>query len=79
MMKTEPNSSAHDQAQITVPPTIVHSEHDEFIKHEHAHHLARAIPNAQFVALTGVSHFAPLQRPELFNAAILAFVGKALR
>jgi hypothetical protein len=31
------------------------------------------------VLLTGVSHFAPLQRPEQFNTAMLAFIGKALQ
>jgi pimeloyl-ACP methyl ester carboxylesterase len=39
-------------------------------------YLARSIPNAEFVYLPGVSHFAPLQRPELFNSAILAFLGR---
>jgi pimeloyl-ACP methyl ester carboxylesterase len=65
-------------AGIAVPVAIVQSEHDEFIKREHAEYLARSIPNAEFVLLEGVSHFAPLQRPKLFNTAMLAFVGKAL-
>jgi len=78
MMKTEPNYSAEDLADIHVPVTIVQSEHDEFIKPEHAEYLARAIPNAELVTLPGVSHFAPLQRPEQFNAAMLAFLDKAL-
>lgn len=75
MQSTQPNYSAHDLAQISVPVVIVQSEHDEFIKREHAEYLARTIPHAQFVSLEGVSHFAPLQRPEQFNAAILAFLG----
>jgi pimeloyl-ACP methyl ester carboxylesterase len=79
MQRTEPNYSAHDLAQISVPVAIVQSEHDEFIKREHAEYLARSIPDAQYVELPGVSHFAPLQRPELFNAAMLAFLGKILR
>ena len=29
--------------------------------------------------LPGVSHFAPVQRPEIFNAAILAFLDKTIR
>ena len=74
MMQTEPNYSAHDLAQINVPVAIVQSEHDEFIKREHAEYLARSIPGAQFIALAGVSHFAPLQRPEQFNSTILAFL-----
>ena len=78
MQKTQPNYSAHDLAQISVPVAIVASEHDEFIKREHAEYLARSIPNAEFVELPGVSHFAPLQRPEQFNIAMLAFLGKAL-
>ena len=74
MMKTQPNYSASDLAEIRTPVTIVQSEHDEFIKREHAEYLARSIPNAEFVVLTGVSHFAPLQRPEQFNDALLAFL-----
>jgi len=78
MQKTQPNYSANDLAVISVQVAIVHSEHDEFIKREHAEYLARSIPNAEFIDLPGVSHFAPLQRPEQFNAAMLAFLGKAL-
>jgi pimeloyl-ACP methyl ester carboxylesterase len=77
MMRTQPNYSAHDLAQISVPVAIVHSQHDEFIRREHAEYLARTIPNAELVDLRGVSHFAPLQRPEQFNLAMLAFLGKA--
>ena len=76
MQRTQPDYSAHDLAQISVPVVIVHSGHDEFIKREHAEYLARSIPNAQFILLNGVSHFAPLQRPEQFNSAMLAFIGK---
>ena len=76
MQKTQPNYSARDLAQISVPVAIVQSEHDEFIKREHAEYLARSIPNAEFVFLPGVSHFAPLQRPEQFNTPLLAFLGK---
>ena len=78
MQRTQPNYSADDLAQISVPVAIVQSEHDEFIKREHAEYLARSIPNAEFVYLPGVSHFAPLQRPEQFNSAMLAFLGKVL-
>jgi pimeloyl-ACP methyl ester carboxylesterase len=78
MQRTQPNYSADDLAQIHVPVAIVQSEHDEFIKREHAEYLARSIPNAEFIYLPGVSHFAPLQRPEQFNSAMLAFLDKVL-
>jgi pimeloyl-ACP methyl ester carboxylesterase len=74
MQRTQPDYSADDLARIHVPVTIVQSENDEFIKREHAEYLARSIPNAEFVFLPGVSHFAPLQRPDLFNQEILAFL-----
>jgi pimeloyl-ACP methyl ester carboxylesterase len=76
MQRTQPNYSAKDLAKISVPVAIVQSEHDEFIKHEHAEYLAHSIPNAEFIHLPGVSHFAPLQRPEQFNHAILSFLEK---
>jgi pimeloyl-ACP methyl ester carboxylesterase len=77
MQRTQPNYSERDLAQIGVPVTVVQSEHDEFIKHEHAEYLARSIPNAEYVFLPGVSHFAPLQRPAQFNGAVLAFLHSA--
>ena len=78
MQRTEPNYSARDLANIRVPVVIVHSEHDEFIKPEHAQYLARSIPGAELILLPGVSHFAPLQRPDQFNSVMRAFLGKIL-
>jgi pimeloyl-ACP methyl ester carboxylesterase len=76
MQKTEPNYSARDLADIQVPVAIVQSEHDEFIKAEHAEYLAQTIPGAELILLPCVSHFAPLQRPELFNEVVRAFLDK---
>lgn len=74
MMQTQPNATAQALAAIRVPVTIAHSEHDEFIRPEHAQYLAATIPGARLMQLPGVSHFAPLQRPALFNDAVLAFL-----
>jgi len=76
MQRTQPNYSTQDLAKINVPVRIVQSERDEFIRREHAEYLARTIPGASFLLLDGVSHFAPLQRPERFNTAMLTFVGE---
>ena len=76
MMQTQPNFSKSDLLAIRVPVTILHAEHDEFIKPEHADYLARTISNKKAVVLEGVSHFAPLQRPDLFNRAMLAFLDR---
>ncbi|KAA1185504.1 alpha/beta fold hydrolase [Rhizobium tropici] len=74
MQRTEPNYTIADLAVIDVPVAIVQSEHDEFIKREHADYLVRHIPRAKLILLPGVSHFAPLQRPAQFNAALFGFL-----
>jgi pimeloyl-ACP methyl ester carboxylesterase len=76
MMNTQPNYTADDLRRVSVPVTIVHSANDEFIRREHADYLAYTIPLAEMVVLPDVSHFAPIQRPQLFNETILAFVRK---
>ncbi|MFO1061361.1 MAG: alpha/beta hydrolase [Dongiaceae bacterium] len=78
MQRSEPDATAAELAAIRVPVAIVQAERDEFIRPEHAAWLARAIPGARHILLPGVSHFAPLQRPALFNAAVLAFLGRVL-
>lgn len=78
MQRTQPNYSAGDLAKIRVTVVIVQSEHDEFIKREHAEYLTQNIPGAELIELPGVSHFAPLQRPAQFNATMLGFVDKVL-
>lgn len=52
MQQTQPNYSAHDLAKISVPVAIVQSEHEEFIKREHAEYLAQTIPDAEFIVST---------------------------
>ena len=79
MQRTQPNYSAADLARIRVPVAIVQSEHDEFIKREHAEYLSQNIPHAQYIFLPGVSHFAPLQRPDQFNTALLGFLDQVLK
>lgn len=74
MMKTQPDYAAGDLARIRVPVAVVQSEHDEFIKPEHAEYLARSIPGAELIVLRGVSHFAPLQRPAQFNGVVEEFL-----
>jgi len=74
MQRTQPNYAPDDLAEIDVPVAIVHAEHDEFIERAHAEHLARSIRGATLVVLPDVSHFAPLQRPARFTAALDAFL-----
>jgi pimeloyl-ACP methyl ester carboxylesterase len=79
MQQGEPNYGAADMATIHVPVWSVVGEHDEFIKAAHAEYIANSIPGAKFVLLPGVSHFAPLQRPQLFNDTMLDFLEEVAR
>lgn len=76
MQRTQPNYTSADLKRLTTPFTIVQAEYEEFIRPEHAQYLAATIPDADLITLPGVSHFAPLQRPAVFNAALLAFLAR---
>jgi pimeloyl-ACP methyl ester carboxylesterase len=76
MWDTQPNWTATDLRRINAPVVIADGDHDEAIKREHTEMLAREISNAQLLILPGVSHFAILQDPKLFNAALGDFLGQ---
>jgi pimeloyl-ACP methyl ester carboxylesterase len=76
MQRTQPNYTAADLAEIRVAFWSVLGEDDEFITPEHAAWLARTVPGASLHMLPGVSHFAPVQRPDVFNRAMLDFLAK---
>ena len=76
MQRTQPNYSPADLGEIRVPVTIAQSEREEFIRRDHAEYLAREVPGVELVILPGVTHFAPVQRPDVFNAAVLAFLAR---
>jgi len=78
MQLSQPNYTPAQLAAIQGPDIeIVDADHEEFILKEHTRYLARAIPGAKLLILTGVSHFAPLQDPDDFNKAVLDFLGGA--
>ena len=53
---------------------MVDGDHDEAIKREHTEYIAATIPGAGLLILPNTSHFAFLQDPALFNAALLDFL-----
>lgn len=70
MWGTEKPGAVEALGAIEAPVVVLHSEHDEAILHDHAQLIADAIPSARLVVLPGVSHFAMLQAPEAYNAAL---------
>ena len=78
MQLSQPNYTSAQLAAIQGPDIeIVDADHEEFILKEHTRYLARTIPGAKLLILTGVSHFAPLQDPDGFNKAVLDFLNGA--
>jgi pimeloyl-ACP methyl ester carboxylesterase len=74
MWGTLPEYTADQLRSIKVPTTIAGGEHDEVIQAEHTKYLAATIPGARLVILPNVSHFAMLQNPAAFNAAVAEFL-----
>jgi pimeloyl-ACP methyl ester carboxylesterase len=74
MWATQPDYKPEQLAKINARVVISDGEHDEAIRPEHNVAMTKAIPGAKLVILPGVSHFAFLQNPALFNIAVLAFL-----
>jgi pimeloyl-ACP methyl ester carboxylesterase len=74
MWETLPAFTRSDLASIKVPTIIADGEFDEGIKRAHEEYMAQAIPGARLIILPNVSHFAMLQDPHAFNAAVLRFL-----
>ncbi|MEJ0065912.1 MAG: alpha/beta hydrolase [Caulobacteraceae bacterium] len=75
MQLSQPNYAPSDLAAIKGPQVaVVDGAHEEFILRQHTEYLARTIPGAKLIILPDVSHFAPLQAPDTFNAAMIGFL-----
>jgi pimeloyl-ACP methyl ester carboxylesterase len=75
MWATEPNWTDAQLRSIKTPVWVVDGDHDEAIKRAHTEYIAATIPGAGLLILPNVSHFAFLQDPAMFNAALLHFLG----
>ena len=74
MWATQPNWTDDQVKAITVPTAVVVGEHDEAILPAHTEKIAALIPGSKLVILPGTSHFAMLQAPEEYTAAVRAFI-----
>lgn len=75
MWASQPNWTDAQLKTIETPILVVDGDHDEAIASEHTAYIAATIPHAGLLILPNVSHFAFLQDPELFNFAVLHFLG----
>ena len=75
MWAQQPRWSAAALRGITAPVLVMDGDHDEAIRRAHTEHIAATIPGARLAILPNTSHFAFLQDPDAFNAAMLGFLG----
>lgn len=76
MWANEPHFTEAELRGVKVPTWIVDADHDEAIKRENTDYIASQIPGAGELILPAVSHFAFLQDPAMFDAALLRFLGQ---
>lgn len=76
MWASQPNWSDAEVAAITVPTAIVVGDHDEAILPAHTEHIAAIVPGAELIILPAASHFAMLQAPGDYTAAVRAFIDR---
>ena len=74
-VETDPNWTDAQLQSIQAPVLVADGDHDEAIKRAHTEYIAATIPGAGLLILPNTSHFAFLQDPALFNAALLHFLG----
>jgi pimeloyl-ACP methyl ester carboxylesterase len=75
MWASQPNWTDAQLKSITASVLVVDGDHDEAIKRKHTEYIAATIPGAGLLILPNASHFAFLQDPQLFNYAVLHFLG----
>ena len=75
MWASAPEWTDEDLEAIAAPVLVVHGEQDEVIKRAHVEYVAATIPNAKLLMLPDTGHFAFLQNPDVFNRALVRFLG----
>ena len=63
-------------AGLNLPSLVVGAEQDMAVPPEHARGLADGLPDAELKIIPGAGHMANLERPDLFNQALLEFLAK---
>jgi pimeloyl-ACP methyl ester carboxylesterase len=74
MWATQPNWTDAQLRGIRARVIVVDGDHDEAIRRWHTESIAATIPGAGLLILPFTGHFAFLQDPALFNAALLEFL-----
>lgn len=61
-------------SELQVPTLVIVGDHDISSKIELAEQLANEISGAQKVVIPGVAHMVSMEKPDIFNSAVLSFL-----
>jgi pimeloyl-ACP methyl ester carboxylesterase len=75
LWRTEPTFRDADLGRIAAPVLVVAGEFDS-VERSHTEAMAAAIPDGHMAIIPGATHFAPLEDPTAFEAAMLAFLNQ---
>jgi pimeloyl-ACP methyl ester carboxylesterase len=71
---TQPNITAAQLASIKPRTLLLNGVGDENLTRQSVQAMADAMPQAKFVLIPGVGHYAPKQTPDAFNKTVLDFL-----
>lgn len=74
MALNEPKFTKDELAGITTPTLIADGAWEQVIDLNHVKAIARAIPGAELLLISGADHFGPANKPAEFNKAVLDFL-----
>ncbi len=69
-------SAKEDQPKITCPTLIIDGDQDTTTPLANCQAIAKAIPNARIRIIPSTAHMTMMERPELFNAALMEFLAE---
>jgi pimeloyl-ACP methyl ester carboxylesterase len=75
LLLQEPQMTFQELHTITSPVLVMAGQQD-VIREAHTRAIARHIPRAELLILPGASHYAPQEVPQVFNKAVLRFLGQ---
>jgi pimeloyl-ACP methyl ester carboxylesterase len=61
--------------ELALPVLVIAGEHSNAFSESFVAELTQRIPGAGYVVLPGVSHFVPMERPDLVASEIVSFLG----
>lgn len=60
-------------------PTLIIAGEKDIIKKQHTELIAKSVPGAELYLVPGATHYAPQEKPQLFNQAVLDFLARQPR